>query len=60
MPDRNGDTPLLLAAKEGHDEVVTSLAQYNIDVEMADAQGNPCIRHTHRVDSCTECRNTIV
>ena len=36
MPDRNGDTPLLLAAKEGHDEVVTSLAQYNIDVEMAD------------------------
>ena len=47
MPDRNGDTPLLLAAKEGHNEVVTSLAQYNIDVEMADAQGNPCIRHTH-------------
>ena len=40
MPDRNGDTPLLLAAKEGHDEVVTSLAQYDIDVEMADAQGN--------------------
>ena len=53
--DKDGDTPLYLAAREGHTECVKLLLDApGIDVNMADKNGNTPLSMAARVDH-TEC-----